>query len=948
MKKVLLIFSLIFAYSITNAAYFEKLPYTITQPNGKTINCFVSGDEFFNWLHDADGYTIIQASNGYYYYAEQDGDLLKPSVYLAEIRNLSLTGLKKWAKISEKEYQRRRETMFAPEKNRKGGPSRAPHIGSLNNIVVYIRFSDNNEFTTSRQTYDNKFNLLTGNSLKAYYKEVSYDNLTINSTHYPACALTTNLSYQDANARGYYEPYNAVSNPIGYTGTTDQRIREHTLLANAINWINSNSAVPSSINIDGDGDGNVDNVCFIIRGNNGAWNDLLWAHRWSLTSQTVFLNGKRVYDYTFQPESQVSVNTLCHEMFHALGAPDLYHYTNQGAISPAGPWDIMDGGNGHMLAYMKWKYTDYSWISSIPEITVTGTYTLNPLTSPTNNCYKIASPNYTGEYFMVEYRNQSGTFESNIPGSGLIVYRINPSIDGNSNGPPDEVYVYRPGGTATTNGNLSNAYFSSTVGRTIMNDTTNPSSFLQNGNTGGLKISNITTAGSTISFDVALPCIQPTSKASLFTVSDLTNNSMTIGWTRGSGDSVLVVARAGSAVNLDPANDLIYSADSVFGNGSQIGTGNYVVYNGTGTSVNVTALTLGTPYYFAIYEYNGAGYCYKIPALTGNATVCNPPTIQATAFTSSSVNNTLTIGWTRGNGTAGVFVVAKIGSPVNAYPVSGNSYLANSAYGSGSEIGTGNYVVYKGTGNTVTINALLAGATYYFAIYEYNTTSSCYALPALVGSEVVCTKPTSQATSFNISAITGNSMITAWTRGNGNSVLVIARKGSAVNENPISGTVYTASAIFGNGSQLGSGNYVVYKGNGTFVNVTALMPETSYYYAVYEYNSASNCFKTPALTGNGITTVLGILENSTNLFNINVFPNPFTDKTTIEYTLKESNNVEFTLYDIAGQKLNVMVNKKQSEGIQSIIIDDTKLRKGIFFYNLKIGDKQQKGKLIRY
>jgi M6 family metalloprotease-like protein len=947
MKKVLLIFVLIFSYSIVNAAYFKNLPYKITQPNGKTINCFVSGDEFFNWIHDSEGYTIIQASNGYYYYAEQDGDLLKASSYLAGTKTSSHIGLKKWAKISEKEYQRRRKTMFAPEVGRKGGPSKAPHIGNLNNIVVYIRFADNNEFTATRQTFDNKFNLLTGNSLKAYYKEVSYDNLTINSTHYPSCALTTNLSYQDANARGYYEPYNAVSNPIGYSGSNVQRMREHTLLANAIDWINANSAVPSTLNIDGDGDGNVDNVCFIIRGNNGAWNDLLWAHRWALTSQTVFLNGKRVYDYTFQPESQVSVNTLCHEMFHALGAPDLYHYSYDG-LSPVGNWDLMESGGGHMLAYMKWKYSDNSWISSIPEITVTGTYTLNPLTSPTNNCYKIASPNYAGEYFMVEYRKQAGTFESNIPGSGLIVYRINPSLDGNSNGPPDEVYVYRPGGTNTTNGNLNNAYFSSNVGRTIINDTTNPSSFLQNGNAGGLKISNITTAGSTISFNVVLPCIQPTLKASLFTVSDLTNNSMTIGWTRGSGDSVLVVARAGSAVNIDPVNDVIYTADSVFGNGSQTGSGNYIVYNGTGTSVNVTALTLGTPYYFAIYEYNGAGYCYKTPALIGNATVCNPPTIQASAFTSSSVNNTLTLGWTRGNGSAGVLVVAKIGSAVNADPVSGNNYIANSAFGSGSQLGTGNYVVYKGTGNTVTINALLAGITYHFAIYEYNTTSNCYALPALIGSEIVCTKPTTQASGFIASAITGNSMKTAWTRGNGNSVLVIARQGSAVNENPTIGTTYTAHAAFGNGSQIGNGNYVVYKGSGAFVNVTALIPETSYYYAIYEYNLANNCYMTPGLTGNANTTILGITDNNANLFKLNVFPNPFTDKTNIEYTLKESNDIEFTLYDIAGQELNKIINKRQNIGLQTITIDDTMLRKGIYFYNLKIGDKMIKGKLIRY
>ena len=68
-----------------------------------------------------------------------------------------------------------------------------------------------------------------------------------------------------------------------------------------------------------------------------------------------------------------------------------------------------------------------------------------------------------------------------------------------------------------------------------------------------------------------------------------------------------------------------YPADAAFGSGTQIGTGNFVVYNGSETSVNITALTSGTAYYFAIYEYNSASNCYLTPALTGNATTTITP-----------------------------------------------------------------------------------------------------------------------------------------------------------------------------------------------------------------------------------------------------------------------------------------------------------------------------------
>jgi hypothetical protein len=123
---------------------------------------------------------------------------------------------------------------------------------------------------------------------------------------------------------------------------------------------------------------------------------------------------------------------------------------------------------------------------------------------------------------------------------------------------------------------------------------------------------------------------------------------MTVGWTRGNGTSVMVVAKAASAVNNDPINGTAYTANAAFGSGTQIGTGNYVVYSGTGTSVNVTGLNQGTTYHFAVYEYTLASNCYKTPGLTGNATttgtapctVCVPTstTDDATGITNVTFN----------------------------------------------------------------------------------------------------------------------------------------------------------------------------------------------------------------------------------------------------------------------------------------------------------------------
>ena len=119
---------------------------------------------------------------------------------------------------------------------------------------------------------------------------------------------------------------------------------------------------------------------------------------------------------------------------------------------------------------------------------------------------------------------------------------------------------------------------------------------------------------------VTAACTSPTTQASTFTSSAITTTTATIGWTRGNGNNVLVVARAGSVVNADPVSGTTYTANAAFGSGSQIGIGNFVVYNGPLATVNLTSLASGTTYHFAIYEYNTLGTCYNLIQLLGSLT----------------------------------------------------------------------------------------------------------------------------------------------------------------------------------------------------------------------------------------------------------------------------------------------------------------------------------------
>ena len=511
------------------AAYLRDIPVTKTQPDGSVIHCFASGDEFFNYLHDANGYTIIQhPQTGYYVYAEkQDGKLVATN-YVVGKYDPSSKGLVPYVLISPEEWMARRKAWEVPDEHR-AQRSSTPNHGTLNNIVIFIRFADDDDFTNTFSSIDNMFNKMTGSygtSMRSYFQAASYGALDIPTHFFPGHNGEIIISYKDNQPKSYYQPFNETTNPDGYDENDDdeRRVREFDLLERAINYVNANYPVPTDLNIDYDDDGYVDNVCFIVRGNVGAWSSLLWPHMWSLWEKNAYINGKRVWTFNFQladATNYFNTSTMCHEMNHSLGAPDLYHYYNGTNISPVGKWDLMENNTTppqHMGAYMKMEYGH--WIDEIPEITRAGTYTLNPLSSPTaeNVAYKIATED-PNQFYVVEYRDKST--ETALPGSGLLVYRIDTRFNGNQNYNPangiyDEVYIFRPNGTVSSGGSINSAHFSSGVNRTEFSSSTSPYPFLSDGTLdNNMMIYDITTAGNTISFKfgLSLVCDPPTNLA---------------------------------------------------------------------------------------------------------------------------------------------------------------------------------------------------------------------------------------------------------------------------------------------------------------------------------------------------------------------------------------------------------------------------------------------------
>ena len=99
--------------TIVQAAPLRYYPVTLTQPNGATLQCFASGDEFHNWLHDKDYFTIMQDPNtGYYVYATFVRGVLVPSSYVAGTVNPASVGLRPGMNLSATVIAAKRTAML--------------------------------------------------------------------------------------------------------------------------------------------------------------------------------------------------------------------------------------------------------------------------------------------------------------------------------------------------------------------------------------------------------------------------------------------------------------------------------------------------------------------------------------------------------------------------------------------------------------------------------------------------------------------------------------------------------------------------------------------------------------------------------------------------------------------------------------------------------------------
>jgi hypothetical protein len=98
----------------------------------------------------------------------------------------------------------------------------------------------------------------------------------------------------------------------------------------------------------------------------------------------------------------------------------------------------------------------------------------------------------------------------------------------------------------------------------------------------------------------------------------------------------------------------------------------------------------------------------------------------------------------------------------------------------------------------------------------------------------------------------------------------------------------------------------------------------------------------PAGVGDGINN----FETSNNKFELNCYPNPFNQSTTLTYSLNNASNVVLTVYNSFGKEVSVLINSKQTEGIHNIVFDGSNLSAGVYYCVLKTDNKIITKKII--
>ncbi len=391
MKKIAVIFSLVWLSISAYAVMASPEPFEYTKPDGTKVMARMYGDEFHSYIESIDGELLS---------GERDSVALKEASQVRRIRRIQQAA----------------------------GSSAFPTKGSPRSLVLLVSFSD----------------LEMGESLQDFRDLLNKSGYNHNG------ATGSCRDYYIASSDSIFMPQFDCFGPFKMPEKMEYygRNESNSTSAHAAQMVAQacQMAHDSGVNFkdyDTNHDGLLDNVFIFFAGHNeaeGGGENTIWPHQSNISYMDVRLDGVQVTSYACTSEykgsggtTRCGVGTFCHEFGHVIGQPDFYD-TDYNYYS-VGNWDIMcqgsyNNGGNTPPTFSAYERMYEGWLTP-KQLELPGQYMLNDipfhkeayLIAETTHNLSGKSPN-PNEFFLLDYRSGDNVWDSYLPGLGMIIWHI--------------------------------------------------------------------------------------------------------------------------------------------------------------------------------------------------------------------------------------------------------------------------------------------------------------------------------------------------------------------------------------------------------------------------------------------------------------------------------------------------------------------------------------------
>jgi len=506
--------SIFFCFIAVYAAPYNGDEFEFSQPDGSSVAVLLFGDEFHLDAESPDGYTLIRDDKGWICYAKlsANGNEYVSSGIRYTGKSTPPISLKKKLRINSnsirEKRQKKKEALGGGENEYRLSQQKlaksssdflsAPVVNDTTyGLVLIINYPEANKKSslTAAQVEYALNSPTNSNSVWSYYYDVSNGKLMYKNIFSAIVTVDSSYSYYDDTSE-YKRVPELITNALL---KLKDKLAENPDLSYAFDKITtySRNGKPTALAL---------NILQAHTPRN--WAKGTWSHRgWYFGGGSV--NGVYFYDYQLSALSggnfnTIPINTILHENGHMLmGWPDLYNYDNT-IKDYVGLYDIMNTGTAMPNPYFR---SQAGWIDAI-DITNANATLSHIANSHTAYVYKRNN----NEMYYIEARAKTGR-SSSIPGSGLIIWHIHTRGDNmtlDSKYPYPQVAVVQANATSSNWvdwGSASSRAPFAGPDRASFSGNSIPAAVYYDNTISPINISEVSTAGSTMTFKIKTDAI---------------------------------------------------------------------------------------------------------------------------------------------------------------------------------------------------------------------------------------------------------------------------------------------------------------------------------------------------------------------------------------------------------------------------------------------------------